>query len=198
MIKGMCAVKKLRQEVLPELFVTFKLRRVVFRHKFIVFFKICFAAGSRALETTVFGSNITDPVEILYGSLIHFEDQQIRVVFTVSVKGIVTGVKIVHHMGKAKQRVHGREGENPCLLGLFYLCCSCGFVFFGSRGCRSACSLCMTAFLDLTEQVENTVGVIRAAIGKIVGINLVVILHCGTKFGKARVEILRIFHLGDY
>ena len=39
-----------------------------------------------------------DPVEILYGSLIHFEDQQIRVVFTVSVKGIVTGVKIVHHM----------------------------------------------------------------------------------------------------
>ena len=27
MIKGMRAVKKLRQEVLPELFVTFKLRR---------------------------------------------------------------------------------------------------------------------------------------------------------------------------
>ena len=65
-------------------------------------------------------------------------------------------------------------------------------------GCRSSCSLCMTAFLDLTEQVENTVGVVRAAIGKVVGINLVVVLHCGSKFGKARVELLRIFHLGDY
>lgn len=31
----------------------------------------------------------------------------------------MTGVKIVHHMGKAKQRVHGREGENRASWGCF-------------------------------------------------------------------------------
>ncbi len=56
--------------------------------KVIVFFKMAFAAGSRAFQDDRWlGSNVADPVEI-YGSLIHFEDQQIRVAFTVFKAGI--------------------------------------------------------------------------------------------------------------